>query len=830
MNKATMILRDIVAKANATDAYCTIDPVTRAITVPDEYKILGVVEDVKVKRVSFKCPKTVENRWDLTTLQLEVKFENANGDVDVYLVTDVAETETGDEITFSWELSAKVTFYEGTVKFGVRALRVDTETGEKERVWNTTDAESQVLNAIRIGDIELSDENADIVIQLLQIMKETSEQTVNDVKNTGDTKIQEIETAKTDAIEEATTAIEQATTDAKNQAIASVNETTTQKLAEIEKAKTQSVTTINETTASKIEDIESAKNTAVEEAKNSISETTDTKIQEIETAKTDAIEEATTAIEQKGQEALDSIPDTYEELEQQIEKIPYTSLEQSINMYYALRRNGKVYQTKLWKFATNPTSSGEKLLDNSGLVFEPSTDTEEGQDDYLNGQHPLFEWINVNYIRDDDGAPRPIAIEGMPEYKTSGSVDVGAMQMSFWLAIDASNPEYDLVTISNLPNEELGLKPWPNCVKADGTILPWCITSKYFSGIASDGLLRSQPRLKPERKQSNNNMITNYQKKGPGYWGAGCDRQTFQFVFNAIKGATKNSQTLFSGVTDWNFQYDAAVQSSEKHAYFPVTNSQANYIVVGGYVSVGYGYNSNETLGKDRGNDAIHAYADDVKVLAIETLDENNKKIILDISEENAFDTMPVTVTDTLTSPIILTSMHAWSGWTDSVIGRHDGSPVNNKDGKHPYRVQGVEYAVGGYVVCSDTVSWQNEDGTRTIYSAKRGTPHSSNDNTIKSTYKNIGTIPVHSGGSAADYWIGDEAIDLETAAMYPCSQGSGSSQGVGDYYYAGGTGANTMREFLVGGYLGGGSSAGVSCLALWNWLGDGGWHFLACD
>ena len=57
------------------------------------------------------------------------------------------------------------------------------------------------------------------------------------------------------------------------------------------------------------------------------------------------------------------------------------TLEKTIEGYYALRRTGKVYQTKLWKFSTNPTSAGEKLLDNAGLVFEPSTETEEGQDD-----------------------------------------------------------------------------------------------------------------------------------------------------------------------------------------------------------------------------------------------------------------------------------------------------------------------------------------------------------------------------------------------------------------------------------------------------------------
>lgn len=503
-------------------------------------------------------------------------------------------------------------------------------------------------------------------------------------------------------------------------------------------------------------------------------------------------------------------------------------LEKNISDYYAMRRTGKVYQTRFWKFAANPTSAGEKLLDNAGLVFEPSTDTEEGHDDYLNGQNPMFEWVNVNYIRDDDGSPRPTAIEGQENYKTSGAVDVGAMQMSFWYKIDSSDEEYIYYTVSDTPHPELGLVPWPECVKADGTVLPWCIASKYFSGTASDGLQRSQPGLKPTRNISYNSMITTYQNKGPGYWGAGAARNTFQILFNAIKGATKSSQTLFAGTTNWSLQYSASVQRSEKDTYFPVTNSQANNLVVGAYVSVGYGSNNNGTVNLDRGVTTMHAYADDVRILRIEDLDENNKAVYLDVEE--GFDTMPVQLTEELSASITMSSMHWWSGATDSVLGHHDGSPTSNTNSKFPYRVQGREYAVGGYAVASDTVSWQNEDGTRTVYSAPRGVAHVSDNDSIKETYKEAGIIPVHSGETAADYWVGDCAVDLETGAWYPDAQGSGSAQGCGDMYYSGGTSANTFREFLQGGPLWYGSSAGSCCLSLGSGLGGGLWRCLAGD
>lgn len=506
-------------------------------------------------------------------------------------------------------------------------------------------------------------------------------------------------------------------------------------------------------------------------------------------------------------------------------------LEQSIENYYALRRTGNVYQTKLWKFAANPTSAGEKLMDNVGLVFEPSTNAEEGQDDYLNGSHPLFEWCNVNYVRDSDGSPRPIAIEGDSVYKTTGAVDVGVMQMSFWWRWDSSNAEYDLITISDSPHPELGLEPWPECVKADGTVLPWCIASKYVSGMAADGKLRSQPGLNPEWKQSHNNMITNYAQKGTGYFGAGAARNLFQVIMNAIKGATKSSQTLFAGCTSYNYQYDAAVQSEETHTYFPVTNAQAANLVVGSCVSVGYAGNNDGALNKDRSVSTVHAYAERVKILKIEALDDDNSAVYLDIQEEEAFGTMPVALTEELNAPIILSTMPWYSGQTDAVKGHHDGSPVSNTNGKFPYRVQGREYAVGGYIVASDMAMDAQADYTKKVYVAEKGTEHTSVEATIRSTYKQIGTIPAAAAGNNADWWVGDVAVDMETGAWYPAVEGSGESQGMGDRCYAGGSTATSgMREWIQGGNLGSGSHAGSAGLLCGHGLSNARWYFLACD
>ena len=536
--------------------------------------------------------------------------------------------------------------------------------------------------------------------------------------------------------------------------------------------------------------------------------------------------DAVTKAEQNKKD-IETLKDTTVSLQTLNDILNKTPHVDTVENYFNLRRTGKVYQTKIWKFATNPTSVGEKLLDNAGLEFVPSTDTTEGKDDYLNGNHPMFEWVHCNYKRNDDGTAYPIATEYDNNYATTGAVDVGAMQMSFYWNWDASNPEYDLVTISDMPNEKYGLKPWTECKRADGTVMPWCIGSAYVSGIASDGLLRSQPGLKPERKQSHNNMIENYQKKGKGYWGAGAERNTFQIIFNIIKGATKNSQSLFQGCTSYSFQYSASIESAETHTYFPVTNDQAKNILVGSYVSVGYGRLDDKQTGVnlDRYYDDIHKYADDVKVLRIETLDENNKAVYLDI--ETGFNTTPIKLSDTVNAPITISSMHWWSGTTDKVIGRHDGSYVSNTDGKHAYRVQGREYAVGAYLVASDTITEAQEDFSRKVYVAPKGVAHSSSDSAIKSTYKYIGSMPAYEKGS---YCVGDVAVDLDTGAFYASSIGSSTSTGFADYIYQNGGEKSGTREYLMGGSLWDSSSAGCSCVSCWYWLGRWYWSYCAAD
>lgn len=496
-----------------------------------------------------------------------------------------------------------------------------------------------------------------------------------------------------------------------------------------------------------------------------------------------------------------------------------SAIDIAVDVLFKLPRTGKVYTVKMPRFASNPTVNCEKLDDNAGLVCEPSTDTVEGRDDYAD--IPLFKWYNCNYKRDASGRAYPTAIEHLSDdYRKTGTVDVGVIQMTPYVKWDDSDPDYILWSITDSPRD--GFTPWA-AAKSGDTVYPYVVHSKFFSGVGEDGLLRSVYDLIPARNQSYYSLITDYAKKGAGYKGAGGEKAAWQILFNSIKYAVKSSQEKYAGCTGYNLQYPAAVQRSEKLTYFPVTAAQAKNLLVGSRVSVGYGSKGSDgTVNNDRSASTVHQYADEAKILKIEPIDDTTSAVYLDC---DAFDTMPVTLTDTLSAPITLSTMHWHSGTTDAVIGHHDGSPVSNTDSKHPYRVQGIEYAVGGYEVLSDVVLAFDDSNGKDVYVCPAGVAHTKTDAEILANYKKVGSFP------ADDFWIGDIGFDPETCVTWPATQGSGDKTGVGDRVYGGGNvSKDTLREYLQGGNLWSGSTAGASCVNCWGWLGGGGWNCLAAD
>ena len=155
---------------SAEEEKCIIDPETRTISIPYTYQLLGVESDEKVERIEFQCPKIVGDNIDLSQLQVRINYQNASAQKDQYIVDDVSTD--GDNITFSWLLSRKVTQYRGTVQFIVCAVKVNDDATITNE-WNTTLAQAQVLQGLEVDTPEPSEEQSDVIAQLIGMMNDT---------------------------------------------------------------------------------------------------------------------------------------------------------------------------------------------------------------------------------------------------------------------------------------------------------------------------------------------------------------------------------------------------------------------------------------------------------------------------------------------------------------------------------------------------------------------------------------------------------------------------------------------------------------------------------
>lgn len=178
---------------------CIIEPDTRNIILPDALTIGGVQSDRKAKRIYFSCPRIVGDNLDLSTFQIRINYRNVGSEYqgltvkDQYICTD-AKVD-GDRVTFSWQLRRNAARYRGRLQFIVCAVAVDSE-GNIDVEWNTTLAQVSILEGIEMDELELDEPEKDVIAQLLEITKETSNKAVQNVIDEKQKALKEIESAK----------------------------------------------------------------------------------------------------------------------------------------------------------------------------------------------------------------------------------------------------------------------------------------------------------------------------------------------------------------------------------------------------------------------------------------------------------------------------------------------------------------------------------------------------------------------------------------------------------------------------------------------------------
>ena len=478
-------------------------------------------------------------------------------------------------------------------------------------------------------------------------------------------------------------------------------------------------------------------------------------------------------------------------------------VENALSNYFALRRNGKVFTTKIYKWETSTSPVGVKMNANENMVAEPSVGRTEGRDDYA--QYGLFHHFTCNFSVDENGFNHVDALEGQIGFTKYGKVQVGEVTMSAWFGIE-DTAEAVLYHYSDSQTE---LTPYPmkESINPDGTISPFMIHAKYAAGDI-DGVPYSSKGLAPangcQATQARNpvsytGMITYMHKLGGHYCGTTSWDLFYRQLMMIIKYATTHSQSIMAGCTSYSNQNQNLVEETGVMRVV-LTKAQAAGYVIGSYVSIGdVGSNTN----KDRYFSYIHNKAYSVKVTKIEDVDDSNAAVYVDAPE--AFDT-------TLTTWI--TTMPWHSGATDEVAGS-DGSPNSNTNGKDPYKIQGIETCIGAYEVLGnvvmDIVTGADGNPARDVYVCEDASTLSSNIATVRANYKKA--IAQVAYTAASWKYITEETTDPNLGIMIPTKVGGGSTTGFADALYTD-AGTSGQREWLALGYLYNGASAGLWILA----------------
>ena len=485
-------------------------------------------------------------------------------------------------------------------------------------------------------------------------------------------------------------------------------------------------------------------------------------------------------------------------------------VENALSNYFALRRNGKVFTTKIYKWETSTSPVGVKMNANENMVAEPSVGRTEGRDDYA--QYGLFHHFTCNFSVDENGFNHVDALEGQIGFTKYGKVQVGEVTMSAWFGIEDTTE----AVLYHYSDSQTELTPYPmkESINPDGTISPFMIHAKYAAGDI-DGVPYSSKGLAPangcQATQARNpvsytGMITYMHKLGGHYCGTTSWDLFYRQLMMIIKYATTHSQSIMAGCTSYSNQNQNLVEETGVMRVV-LTKAQAAGYVIGSYVSIGdVGSNTN----KDRYYSYMHNKAYSVKVTKIEDVDDSNAAVYVNAPE--AFDT-------TLTTWI---STMPWrSGATDEVAGS-DGSPNSNTNGKDPYKIQGIETCIGAYEVLGnvvmDIVTGADGNPARDVYVCEDASTLSSNIATVRANYKKA--IAQVAYTAASWKYITEETTDPNLGIMIPTKVGGGSTTGFADGLYTD-AGTSGQREWLALGGLNSGAGAG-----LWFLSASAGWSY----
>lgn len=469
------------------------------------------------------------------------------------------------------------------------------------------------------------------------------------------------------------------------------------------------------------------------------------------------------------------------------------------------RKTGLVYTWRITAGSPTsliPVSAAAKRL--AATKFVAATATTPAVDPYEAEGGPWFH-VSANAGADPDGAPWVAAIDSV-DYgfartdngKGNNVYEIAPVVWQRWEDLDGGDV---LWSVSDARFD--GAQTCPNAYLPDGSLRPYMLTPTYPLSVDADGNPRSVSGAPVKnRTVSHDSLIDIAKSATTGYSGMSAYDQWYINFHQLTKTLCKSSQVDFQGCCSFNLQFHPAVAETGV-TRIVVASSTAASIPVG--CSLMYGTDSGASC-PDRGAAKAYDVFDAAVVEGKETLADGNVALLMGVAK--AFST--TTDTWVQTAP--------WgTGSTDDLCG--DGQVAN--DGKHPFKVGGVEAATGAWEVMGSALFVS--DGTGYGVAVNPDTRNEKKGAVADGVVATAACMPLKEG-----YTLN---LQLKGGMILEKDVGGSSTTGTGDYFYANVNDQavkGTIREVLFLGVLWNGALAGLRFACAYSRSGWARWYIVS--
>lgn len=507
-------------------------------------------------------------------------------------------------------------------------------------------------------------------------------------------------------------------------------------------------------------------------------------------------------------------------LENGAETADSATLTALVDRWYTITRKPWNGWTRFYHIDVSSASTGEKMGDLKGMTLVPSTDTVAGQDDFAG--NPLFAVTKVNWTM-ANSQPVITAIEGIsPDFEIDNPDKlVGVVQMTgyhWYTTLSESSQYYDEGYSSTYLQTKSHIEPLPEAVRPDKTVRPWVIHAAYIAGVHNGKMTCCSGQV-PKGNVSHNGSHDMAKANGTDYSGTcSCDRAFLILMCHILFGSL-TLDGILNGCYSYYLNHTAKVSETGVNRIIVDASAKSSYVVGSNVIIITQKFASDDDKRQTCQDNTTNRY----RILDIEdvTIGETKYAAIY-VDAKTPFDTVAENTTDSTVVPTIIFTVPWTSGSTDDVLG--NTGALNCTDGKHPVKLQGIEFANGQWEVLADAINklWKDTDGTYyyTCYTVNTASKQSTN---ITSDYIKGSSIQQPTG---SDKWSYIKYNEYKNGMYFPTQVDGSSSTYTCDQVALNHDTDGQTREFLCFGFLDWDVAAfGLSCLAL-NWvLGNGWWY-----